>query len=157
MTDQVFHVEHSLSRHWFDFNGHLNVVGYLHYFVETVNAYFSHIGFGADTIESEGSSFFALQQHLSYLAEIRDGSIIRVVPRLIDTDGKRLYFCVLMYRGDGVLAATLEQIAIHVDFASRIPSQMAKDREDMLRAEIAKVSHIELPDTIGRTISMRRG
>ncbi len=154
MGDQPFSRSFRPEQTWFDVNRHLNVVGYLHYFVETMTAYFDVLGFDHDSIHQDGGTMFALQQHLSYLAEIRDDAPFTCTPRLLECDGKRLHFIVSMTRADGTLAATMEQIAIYVDFDSRRPTQMPADKRARIDAEIERQAHLPTPHTVGRTIAI---
>lgn len=154
MNNFTFEKAHQLEEKWFDGNGHLNVVGYLHYFVETVTEYFQHLGHDWESIEEQGHTIFALQQHLSYLSEIRGTEAITCKPCLIGCDGKRLHFAVLMFKADGTLAATMEQMAIHVDYHSRKSSHFPEKMYSKIKSELEHHKAIDLPPSIGRSIAL---
>ena len=71
-------------------------------------------------------SVFTLEVHLQYLQELNLHDRVRVHLQLLDFDEKRLHFFEYMYHAEkGYLAATSEQMAIHVDMKTENQRRLA--------------------------------
>ena len=106
----------SVQEAWIDYNGHMNMAFYNLVFDQALDFVFDELGVGADYVKNRGGSCFTREIHVNYLAELSLGEPIRVTFQLLDWDAKRLHFFEEMYHADaGYLAATSEQLALHVD------------------------------------------
>lgn len=77
---------------WIDYNGHMNV-GYYHVaFDGAAEAFFEFLGFTPTYRERRQATTFALESHLNFLREVREGDRLRFEARLIDFDAKRVHF-----------------------------------------------------------------
>ena len=142
---------------WIDYNGHMNVAYYVLAFDLATDQMLNGLDLGIDYAGRTQHSTFVLETHVSYLQEVGLGDPLRFALQLLDADQKRLHYFISMYHGsEGYLAATSEQIALHVDLASRraapIPAWSAARIETLLEA------HRELPrpEQAGRVIAIRR-
>jgi acyl-CoA thioester hydrolase len=90
-----------------------------------------------------------------YLRELKVNDRVRVTLQLIDYDNKRLhYFEKMHHASEDWLAATSEQLALHVDMKTR---RVAPFPDDVLmRLGEMKAAHAILPrpDDVGRAIVM---
>ena len=141
---------------WIDSNGHMNV-GYYHVAFDLAAVpFFSWIGL-TDAVRREyRSSTFALESHLSFVREVREGDPLRFEARLIDHDTKRIHFYQEMFHGsEGWLAATYESLSIHMDMGTRRTAPMP----DVLQRRVAQVmaAHRTLPRPwqVGHVIGTR--
>ena len=76
---------------------------------------YDQLGIGADYVRLRGGSCFTREVHVNYLRELSAGDPIRVTFQLLDWDAKRMHFFEEMYHAEqGYLAATSEQLALHV-------------------------------------------
>ena len=141
---------------WIDYNGHLNMAFYNVLFDRTVDHFYDHIGVGASYVKN-GGSLFTLETHLHYIQELAVKDEVSIVLQLLDFDPKRLHFIELMYHSEhGYLAATSEQLAIHVDMSSRRSAPMpdtALARLGDIRAIHAQVPE---PEYVGHRIGIRK-
>ena len=141
---------------WIDYNGHMNV-GYYHVaFDMAAEPFFGFLGFTPEFRERTKGSTFALESHLSFVREIKEGDPIRYEARLLDFDSKRLHFYQEMFHGtEGWLAATYECLSVHVDMNLRRTAPMPE--ELMQRLEAVRTAHSALPRPwqVGHVISAR--
>src|SRR5215831_16414555 len=106
--------------HWIDYNGHLNMAYYNVLFDRAVDEAYELIGIGVDYVEKRRHSFFTAEVHLRYLRELNAGDQVRVTFQLLDYDRKRLHtFEQLFHAEQGWVAATSENMSLHVDMAAR--------------------------------------
>ncbi len=140
---------------WIDYNGHLNMAYYNVLFDRAVDEAYELIGIGADYVAQRKHSFFTAEVHLRYLRELHAGDPVRVTFQLLDFDRKRLHtFEQLFHAEDGWVAATSENMSLHVDMAARksasFPAGVTRRLAEM------KASHARLPrpEAAGRRIAM---
>ncbi len=105
---------------WIDYNGHMNMAYYNVVFDQALDQVFDELGIGAAYVRDGGGSCFTVEIHVTYEQELKLGDPIRVTFQLLDWDEKRLHFFGEMYHAEaGYLAATSEQMSLHVDMATR--------------------------------------
>jgi acyl-CoA thioester hydrolase len=140
---------------WIDENQHLNLGYYVVAFDEATAAWFDHMGLDEAHMRTHGVASFALECHVCYLREIREGDPIRYTTQLLAFDQKRFHFFHRMWHADeNYLAATNEIINLHVDWETRRAAPMAPKILRRL-GELGKV-HFELPrpEQAGRSIGL---
>ena len=140
---------------WIDYNGHMNVAFYVLAFDHATDRLMDALGLDEAYRRRTGWSLFALEQHVVYLAELRERDPLRVSCQLLDHDAKRLHFFLRMYHADrGYLAATSEILALHVDLAAR----RGRDFPPDIAAQLARVAvahgALERPEQAGRVIGI---
>ena len=140
---------------WIDYNGHLNMAYYNVLFDRAVDEAYELIGVGVDYVERRRRSFFTAEVHLRYLRELHAGDLVRVTFQLLDFDRKRLHtFEQLFHAEQGWVAATSENMSLHVDMkaskAAEFPPEVTRRLAQM------KASHGRLPrpEAVGRRIAM---
>lgn len=140
---------------WIDYNGHLNMAYYHVLFDRAVDEVFSLVGFSQDYIETRNASTFTAECHILYKRELTEADIVRVTAQLIAFDEKRLhYYLEMRHAGEGWLAATSENLSLHVDLASRKVAPFPADILANLALMKAAHSMMPLPATIGRMVGM---
>ena len=141
---------------WIDYNGHMNV-GYYHVaFDVAAEAFFEFLGFTAEFRRSHDATTFALEAHLNFLREVKEGDALRFEARLLDHDAKRIHFYMEMFHGgEGFLAASYESLSAHVSVAQRRTAPMPS--ELLERLSMIKAAHAALPRPwqIGHVISAK--
>jgi len=140
---------------WIDYNGHLNMAYYNVLFDRAVDEAYELLGVGTDYVAKHHRSFFTAEVHVRYLRELHVDNPVRVTFQLLDYDQKRVhYFEQLFHARDGWVAATSENLSLHVDMdrrrATGVPADVAH------RLSLMKASHAKLPrpETAGRRIAM---
>jgi acyl-CoA thioester hydrolase len=145
---------------WIDYNGHMNMAYFHVLFDRAVDEGFGLVGLGPDYVEERGASYFTAEVHTLYKRELTLGDTVRVTLQLIDFDDKRLHFYLeIRHATEGWVAATTENLSLHVDMTSR---KVIPFPEDILgNLAVMKAAHARLsrPAALGRTIGVpdRRG
>jgi acyl-CoA thioester hydrolase len=142
---------------WIDYNGHMNMAFYNLAFDRAVDHVYDRLGIGADYVRLRGGSCFTREVHVNYLRELSAGDPIRVTFQLLDWDAKRLHFFEEMYHADqGYLAATSEQLALHVSMTSRSTHPFPQDIQAHLEELMSAHSQLQTPARVGRVMGIRR-
>ncbi len=105
---------------WIDYNGHMNVAFYVLAFDHATDAFLDYIGLDEAFRTVNNISTFAVEAHVTYLQELREGDPMRITTQLLDYDEKRIHFFHTMYHGtDGFLAGTAEWLSLYMDMGAR--------------------------------------
>ena len=142
---------------WIDYNGHMNVAYYELAFDHATDGLLDLVDLGLDYAGRSNNSSFVLESHVTYARELALGDPLRFDLLFLDADEKRLhYFFEMHHAEEDYLAATSEQIAIHVSLESRRTE--AFPEPVMRRLEALKSAHaaVPRPTQIGRVIGIRR-
>lgn len=141
---------------WIDYNGHMNVAYYVLAFDHATDAVLDHIGMDAAFRQQHHSSVFTLELHVCYLQELKQGDPLRATAQLLDYDAKRIhYFQQLCHAEQGYLAATAEQILLHVDMRTRRGAPLPPTIAERLAALRAEHARLPVPPQVGRSIGMK--
>jgi acyl-CoA thioester hydrolase len=140
---------------WIDYNGHMNV-GYYHVAFDTAaEPFFEWLGLTPAFRREHGSSTFALESHLTFMREVREGEPLRFEARLLDHDRKRIHFYQEMFHAtEGWLAATYESLSVHVDMALRRTAPMPDALFERLGAVLAAHRALPRPWQVGHAMSL---
>ncbi len=143
---------------WIDYNGHMNVAYYVLAFDHATDAFLDFIGLGPRYVERANRTTFALEAHVTYQRELLAGDRFGVTTQLLDFDGKRIHYVHAMFRDrEGDLAATLEQVSVHVDLTTRRSAPMPEEARACLERVMANHRHLPRPPEVGRVIGLRPG
>ena len=146
-----------VSEDWIDYNGHLNMAYYNVIFDHSVDHFFDLLNIGADYAASGVGSCFTLEVHVHYVQELKLGDQVEVRLHLLDFDHKRLHFYQEMYHCDeGYLAATSEQMALHVDMTSRRSAPFPESVQIKIERFFAVHKQFPRSDRVGHTIGIPR-
>tara|TARA_B100000029_G_C17471575_1_gene922178 strand:+ start:243 stop:659 length:417 start_codon:yes stop_codon:yes gene_type:complete len=135
----------------------MNVAYYVLAFDKAVDALMDTIGITPSYIEQYHSSTFTLEIHVNYIQELRLGDPISLNCHLLDFDAKRIhYFMYMRQANENYLAATSEQIMMHVNLENRRSSEFPN--HIVAQLEALRDAHNELPrpENCGSVIGIRR-
>ena len=142
---------------YIDPNGHMNIGYYSVLFDRALDLAWDMLGLGSTSIEATGRSSFALETHVTYQHELREGDPLDFTFQLIDFDAKRIhYFMAMLHARERWLAATSESISICIDMTTRRSATWPDDRLARLRDLHETHSRRPRPAEIGRVIGIRR-
>lgn len=142
---------------WIDYNGHMNMAFYNLAFDRALDHVYDQLGIGAEYVRTGGGSCFTAEIHVNYLQELLLDDPIRVTFQLLDWDAKRLHFFEAMYHAEhGYLAATSEQLALHVDMTSRRTAPFPEAVQARLTRLMQDHARLGRPAQVGRVIGIGR-
>ena len=140
-----------------DYNGHMNVAYYVLVFDHATDALFEHLGLGDAYRARSGCSIFALELHVLYLAELKQGAKLRVTTQVLGLDDKRLHFFHRLYDAErDTPSACLEIVTLNVDLASRKAKPFPSQDLPRLQAVADEHARLPRPAEAGRTIGLKR-
>ena len=138
-----------------DYNGHMNVVHYRAAFDASTDGLFAYLGLGPEEYNARtGATLMVVEEHTRYHAELAEGERYRILARLAGHSAKKLHYLLLMENLDrGILAATHEELALHVDLAARRSTPLPPAALAAAEALQAAQAHLPPPPDLGRVIS----
>ena len=140
---------------WIDYNGHLNMAYYNVLFDRAVDEVFELIGCGLDYIKERKQSCFTAEVHVRYLRELHAGDPVRATFQLLDYDAKRMHFFEqLFHASEGWVAATSENMSLHVDMTAGKTTPFPDDVARGLACMKASHANLPRPEAAGRRIAM---
>ncbi len=105
---------------WIDYNGHMNVAYYLLAFDLSGDELWREFGITDEYVHTTNNSTFAVECHITYQRELKEGEAYCITSQVLAYDEKRIHFFQRMYHAeDKYLAATAEWMNLHVDLESR--------------------------------------
>ncbi len=147
--------ECDVSGDWIDYNGHMNVAYYVLAFDLATDHLGRALGIGETYMKERNCSYFALDLNVTYRQEVKAGSRLRFATQLLDVGPKKLLFYHYMFAGeDGYLAASCENLSIHVDMTERRSAPFPEDKALELRALCARHATAGRPDNAGRILKI---
>jgi acyl-CoA thioester hydrolase len=142
---------------YIDRNQHMNIGYYSVIFDQALDLPWEMIGLGSFGMKTTGRSSFALESHVTYQHEVREGDPLDFTFQVIDCDAKRIhYFMTMLHARDRWLAATLESISICIDMTTRRSTTWPEDTLARLQALHEAHSLRARPPEIRRSIGIRR-
>ncbi|MDA2803039.1 thioesterase family protein [Nocardiopsis suaedae] len=108
------HLVRRVLPEWIDYNGHLSEAYYVLVFGFATDALMDRAGMDAGYRERTGCSLYTVEAHVRYLREVPPGAELEVWTRVVSAGAKKVRVCHEMWL-DGVLRATEEVMALHVD------------------------------------------
>lgn len=142
---------------WIDYNGHMNVAYYVLAFDHATDRFLDLLDVGADYVRRTNHSWFVLESHVTYQQEVLEGDPLRFTLRLVDFDAKRAHYLFTMYHAEqGYLAATSEQVGLHVDMTTRRSAPFPDEVAARLAAIAEAQASMERPSVVGRAIGLSR-
>ncbi len=140
---------------WIDYNGHLNMAYYNVLFDRATDEAYELLGIGGDYVTQHGHSLYTAEVHLRYLRELHAGDPVRVTFQLIAFDRKRLHtFEQLYHAEDGWVAATSENMSLHVDMTAGKAAPFPVEATGRLAEMKASHTRLPRPEAAGRRIAM---
>jgi acyl-CoA thioester hydrolase len=100
--------------------GHMNVSHYLYFFDRATWGLFARFGIDEASVRRTSEGMFAVEHHLRYLAELREGDPLEVHSRVLEVQPKSVVIAHAMVdRVRGRVCATCEVVGVHIDLQTR--------------------------------------
>lgn len=138
-----------------DANGHMNVGYYNVIFDQALDKLFVPFDLDWSYVQRTNLSTFVLETHVCYLQEVVEGDELRFTFQLLGADAKRLhYFIAMHHAGKGYLAATSEQVLVHVDLATRRSTPFLPEHQELFSKMLAGHARLPKPEQAGRSLGL---
>ncbi len=137
---------------WVDYNLHMGESFYLYAFGWASDALFRYAGID-EAYREAGHSFYTVESHINYLAEATVGDLLTFTTQVLAVDAKRLHFFHTMSI-DGEVAATTEQMLLHVDTAAGRTAPILDGPRRALEAVAAAHAVLLRPANAGRVMEL---
>lgn len=151
LTGMVVKPEH------IDANGHMNVGFYNVIFDQALDRFFTPFDLDWSYVQRTNLSTFVLETHVCYLQEVLEGDSLRFTFQLLGADAKRIHYFMNMFHAQkGYLAATSEQILVHVDLATRKSCPFPEVQQKLFENMLAGHAKLPKPPQAGKSIGMAK-
>lgn len=159
MTDERIGVtvsEGVVLPEWIDINGHMNVAYYVLAFDRAVDDLWARLGITDDYIRTARGSTFAVEHHVTWQRELKEGEPYVITSQIIAYDAKRIHQFQRMYhRDEQFLAATGEWMNLHVSLDTRRVSPWPDYTLAQLAAVTAEQGDLPPPPELGQRMHVR--
>ncbi|OZI77747.1 thioesterase family protein [Bordetella genomosp. 12] len=155
MTDlpcTTLHVEPA----WIDAYGHMNAAHYVGVFDRLGFELLGQLGVGLDYTQTSGCGIYTMNIQVAYLREVLEADPLTLRLRLLQTDDKRLLCLMELWQTrENYLAATMEQLSLHVDLRLRRARPFAPDLAARLAAITDAHGRVPLPVGYRRILPLK--
>lgn len=140
---------------WIDYNGHMNLAYYVLIFDHATDAFLDYVGMTEQFRNTQQSSTFAAELHVTYEQEISVGDEVKVTTQLLGFDEKRIHYFHHMYnKADERLVATNELMSLYMDMKERRVGIMPLLLQEKLGEIQTTHSVLPRPKQAGRVIGI---
>ncbi|MGH1543506.1 MAG: carnitine 3-dehydrogenase [Arenicella sp.] len=144
ISQPILTIKRSVPMDWTDYNGHMNESRYGQVFSDAADVIMKIIGADGAYVNT-GLSYFTVNTNIQFINECEAGDVIEVITRIQEGKGKKLRLYHEMRHAKGDLAATADQLLIHVDLKTRKSCEPMPDIVKRM-SQIAQ-AHALLPET----------
>ena len=125
----------SVEPRFIDAMGHMNVSWYVHLFDRATWVFFARLGIDDDYRRRANVGMFAVEEHVRYLGELREGDALTVHTRLQDSGPRWLRLAHAMIDPKRRrLSAVAEVVGLHIDLGTRRSSPFPEELAARLQA-----------------------
>ncbi|MGB3434286.1 thioesterase family protein [Achromobacter sp.] len=156
MTSALPSTTLSVDPAWIDEYGHMNAAHYVGIFDRVGFQLLREVGVGLDYTEATRCGIYTMNVHVAYLREVLAGDPLALRIRLLEADDKRLLCLMeLMQTRDGYVAATMEQLSLHVDLETRRAKPFPPELAQRLARTVAEHAAQPLPPGYRRLLPLK--
>ena len=141
---------------WTDYNGHLNMAYYNVLFDRAGDAGLAALGMDLDYVKNRRMTIYTAEIHVTYVQELHAGQKVYATYQLVDFDEKRLHVFQELYHEDGWLAATSENMSLHIDQSGPKVAPFPEDIFEKVKAMGEAHAALPRPERVGRSIGIKR-
>lgn len=146
----------AVEKDWIDYNGHLNMAFYNVLFDRCSDDAFEHMGMGPGYAQNRKMTVYTAEIHVCYVRELHLHHETVCSFQICDHDDKRLHIYKELRHRDGWLAATSENLYLHIDMAGPKVAPFPTDIMENVAAMATAHASLPPPERMGRSIAIRR-
>lgn len=147
-------VSRQVPQSWADYNGHMNETNYLEAASQATDRFMQIIGCDAAYIAA-GGSYFTVESHIRYLAEMNVGEPLTITTQVVQGFGKKLHLFHRIMSANGNVTATVETLLLHMDLKARRSSLPSVEVAASLAGFVATHAKLPLPEGVGRSVGQK--
>lgn len=142
---------------WIDEYGHMNAAHYVGVFDRHGFELLKAFGVGLDYTAESYCGIYTIRIDVKYLREVVVGDPLRLCARVLEADDKRLLCLLELWQTSGnYLAATMEQLSLHVDLGARRAIPFPLELAERLARLAREHAHHSLPIGFRRSLPLAR-
>ncbi|MGH1425030.1 MAG: thioesterase family protein [Pseudooceanicola sp.] len=141
---------------WIDHNGHMNMAFYGVLFDQGCGHVFKRIGFDAAYRATSGYTTFSAEFRVRYLRELKLGDRVRCSFHILDVGPKSFHYAQELVHSDGWIAATGENISLHIDQSGPRVAPYPPEIKAKLDAIAAEQADLPRPPWVGKKMELRK-
>ena len=130
-----FHITNKIiKKEWTDYNKHMNVAYYVLVFDESWEVMLQKFKMGENSAKTSQMSTMAVESHITYNNEVKEGDEVEIVLTYFDHDKKRLHYKMEMIeKSSNKLASTIEFLSLYVDLNKRKVSEFEEEKISIMK------------------------
>ncbi|GGL87215.1 thioesterase family protein [Pseudooceanicola nanhaiensis] len=141
---------------WIDHNGHMNMAYYGVLFDKGSSHVYRRIGFGNEYRRAHRHTTFSGEFRVRYLRELKLGDRVRCAFQMLDVGPKSFHYVQELIHSDGWVAATGEELSLHIDQTGPRVAPYPPQIMSALEAIMAEQAHLPRPEFIGQKMGLRK-
>ncbi len=145
-----------IEKEWIDYNGHLNMAYYNVLLDRCSDEAFALMGMGPAYATERRLTSYTAEVHICYVRELHLGDRVTATVQILDHDEKRVRYFQELRHVDGWLAATSENLILHVDMDGPKVTPFPSDVKAKIEAMAKAHAGLPVPERAGRSIAIRR-
>ena len=123
-----------IKKEWTDYNKHMNVAYYVLVFDESWELMLQKFKMGENSAKTSQMSTMAVESHITYNNEVKEGDEVKIVLTYFDHDKKRLHYKMEMIeKSSNKLASTIEFLSLYVDLNKRKVSEFEEEKISIMK------------------------
>ena len=123
-----------IKKEWTDYNNHMNVAYYVLVFDESWELMLQKFKMGENSAKTSQMSTMAVESHITYNNEVKEGDEVEIVLTYFDHDKKRLHYKMEMIeKSSNKLASTIEFLSLYVDLNKRKVSEFEEEKISIMK------------------------
>lgn len=139
---------------WVDYNGHINMAYYAAITDQGGDEMYALLGLGETYAKTQAHTSYTAEVHICYKRELKLGDRVRVHTQLLDFDAKRMVLFHEIHHEDGWIAATAEELLLHIDMSGPRVVPFPPEIAEKIAAMKAAHDALPRPAQAGRSISL---
>lgn len=145
-----------IEKEWIDYNGHMNMAYYNVLLDRCTDEAFNFLGIGHAYAKERRLTTYTAEAHICYLRELHLGDRVQATLQILDHDEKRIRYFQELRHVDGWLAATSENLVLHVDMAGPKVAPFPPDMKERVQGMAKAHAALPVPERAGRSIAIKR-
>ncbi|MDA7576435.1 thioesterase family protein [Candidatus Pelagibacter sp.] len=122
-----------IKKEWTDYNNHMNVAYYVLVFDESWELMLQKFKMGENSAKTTQMSTMAVESHITYDNEVKEGDEVEIILTYFDHDKKRLnYKMEMIEKSTKKLSATIEFLSLYVDLSKRKVSEFENEKVKLM-------------------------